>query len=64
MSLEVQCLNVQNKDGQRSIVLCAFAFTFPWVETVCGASVRDACNFTTLHLHRCVHAKQTSVIQI
>jgi hypothetical protein len=62
--VEGQWLNEENKDEQQTgiIVRSAFAFTFPWIETVCGATVRDACSLTTLYLRSSFGAKQTSVV--
>jgi hypothetical protein len=64
--VEGQCLDEENKDERQTgiIVRSAFAFTFPWIETVCGATVRDACSLTTSYLLSSVRAKQTLVVGI
>jgi hypothetical protein len=54
-------LNEENKDERHTgiIVRSAIAFTFPWIETVCGATLRDACSLTTLYRRSFVCAKRT-----
>ena len=38
--VEGQCLNEENKDERQTGIIArsAFAFTFPWIETVRGAT--------------------------
>jgi len=65
VSGEGQCLNLQNEDEQVSIIIrSAFTFTFPWIQTVCGATPRAACCLTTSSVYSRIQTKQTSVAQI